>query len=261
MDDSQLAAASDLLYELWVQGRRLDQLPTELRPSTRGDGYRIQSRLEGRSASVLFGWKIAATSKAGQIHIRVDGPLAGRILAERVIANGGHCSLHGNLMRLAEPEFAFRMAADLPPLSRPYTLAEVMERVATLHPAIEMPDTRLEHFEVAGAAQLIADNACAHDFVLGAATPTQWRGIDLAGFEVWARLDGEPAQRGIGSNVLGDPRIALTWLANELSQLGITLRAGEVVTTGTCLKPIPVRPGHRLLADFGTFGSASVVFI
>jgi 2-keto-4-pentenoate hydratase len=261
MDDAQVTAASDLLYQMWTRGDRMDQMPAELRPISRADGYRIQSRLEVRSASGLFGWKIAATSKAGQAHIGVDGPLAGRILAERVIADGGGCSLNGNFMRLAELEFAFRMAADLPPMNRPYTVDEVMESVATLHPAIEMPDTRLRHFEVAGAAQLIADNACAHNFLLGNASTIAWHDVDLAGFEVWGRLDDEPARPGVGSNVLGDPRIALTWLVNELSQLHTTLRAGEVVTTGTCLKPIPVRTGNRLLADFGVLGSASVVFV
>ena len=45
---------------------------------------------------------------------------------------------------------------------------------------------------------------------------------------------------GHGKNVLGDPRVALAWLANELRALGITLRAGEVVTTGTCHPPLPM---------------------
>ena len=41
--------------------------------------------------------------------------------------------------------------------------------------------------------------------------------------------------------MLGDPRVALTWLANELSALGLALKAGQVVTTGTCLVPLEIR--------------------
>jgi 2-keto-4-pentenoate hydratase len=253
-------AASDLLYDLWAGGRRIDQLPPGLRPVTRADGYAIQALIERRSSSSLFGWKIAATSAAGQAHIRVDGPLAGRILAERVIANGGECSLQGNLMRVAELEFAFRMSQDICPRTAPYTVAEVMERVATLHPAIEMPDSRLAAFESAGAAQLIADNACAHDFLLGAACPPLWRSLDLAVHEVWGYMGDRPPRPGSGGNALGDPRVALAWLANELSQYRTTLRAGEVVTTGTCLVPLPVKAGDSLRGDFGVLGEVSVTF-
>ena len=253
-------AASDLLYDLWVGGRHIDQLPLELRPVTRADGYAIQALIERRSSSPLFGWKIAATSAAGQAHIRVDGPLAGRILAERVIENDGACPLQGNLMRVAELEFAFRMAHDIVPRPKPYTVAEVMREVATLHPAIEMPDSRLAGFAHAGAAALIADNACAHDFVLGAACPPLWRSLDLATHEMWGYIGDRPPRAGVGSNALGDPRVALTWLANELSEHGMTLRAGEVVTTGTCLVPLTAEAGERLQGDFGVLGQVSVTF-
>jgi 2-keto-4-pentenoate hydratase len=65
---------------------------------------------------------------------------------------------------------------------------------------------------------------------------------------------------GHGKNVLGDPRVALTWLANELRQLGINLKAGRVVTTGTCHKPLPIKPGDFCAADFGALGKVSVGF-
>ena len=65
---------------------------------------------------------------------------------------------------------------------------------------------------------------------------------------------------GHGKNVLGDPRIALAWLANELRELGVTLKAGEVVTTGTCHPPLPIQSGDRFEADFGALGKVSVGF-
>ena len=58
-------------------------------------------------------------------------------------------------------------------------------------------------------------------------------------------------------DVLGDPRMALAWLVNELSGLGITLKATEVVTTGTCLVPLPIAPGIEVRADFGALGKVS----
>ncbi len=45
--------------------------------ATAAEAYAIQAEIENHSAGNLFGWKIAATSEAGQKHINVDGPMAG----------------------------------------------------------------------------------------------------------------------------------------------------------------------------------------
>jgi len=254
----QIQAASDLLYDLWRSGRRTGQLPPDIRPTTRAEGYAIQARLEERSASPLFGWKIAATSVAGQRHINVDGPLAGRLLAECVLADGAAAPIGANHMRVAEVEFVFRMGRELAPRTAAYEVDEILAAVETLHPAIEIPDSRFEDFTAVGAAQLIADNACGHKFVLGPPTTVDWRKLDLAEHAVVGRVGERYERQGKGANVLGDPRIALAWLVNELSQLGITLKAGQVVTTGTCVVPLEFAPGDRVIGSLGRLGEVSV---
>jgi 2-keto-4-pentenoate hydratase len=257
LDQDQILAASRTLRDHWRAGTKCGDLEASHRPRDRADGYAIQAAIS--SAASLYGWKIAATSEAGQRHINVDGPMAGRILAETVIANGGTASMAGNEMRVAEPEFAYRMATDMPPRSSPYGVQEVVDAVASLHPAIEIPDSRFSDFVSAGAAQIIADNACAHLFVLGAPTTSNWRALDLVEEKPVITLRDQQFI-GHGKNVLGDPLIALTWLANELRQLGVTLRAGQVVTTGTCHPPLPVQSGDVMEADFGVIGKVSVKF-
>lgn len=253
-------AAAQFLWQLRSEGQRVANLPDEMRPMTRADGYAAQACLEGLSDKPLFGWKIAATSRAGQEHINVDGPIAGRLLAERVFAGGAKVSLAGNQMRVVEAEFAFRMARDLVPRVAPYTRDEVRAAIDTLHPAIEVPNSRFAPFEKAGAPQLIADNACAEYFLLGDAAPDAWNALDLVTHAVSAR-DGRGAlHMGSGANVLGDPLLALTWIANELSSLGVTLKAGQVVTTGTCVTPFAVSPDDRVRMDFGLIGSIDVNF-
>jgi 2-keto-4-pentenoate hydratase len=185
--------------------------------------------------------------------------MAGRLLAETVIADGGTASMSGNEMRVGEPEFCFRMASDLPPRANPYSVQEVLAAVGTLHPAIEIPDSRFADFVSAGAPQIIADNACAHLFVLGPPTSANWRALDLVEEKPVIMLGGK-RYVGHGKNVLGDPRVALAWLANELSGLGITLKAGQVVTTGTCHPPLPIQAGDEFAADFGVLGKVSVKF-
>ena len=259
LDKNQIAAASRTLNGHWRAGTKLAALDPSQRPQSRGEGYAIQAELAHISSHPLFGWKIAATSEAGQKHINVAGPMAGRILREMLIADGGMASMEGNEMRVAEPEFAFRMRADLPPRPAPYTVAEVLAAVDSLHPAIEIPDSRFGDFVGAGEAQLIADNACAHLFVLGTPAEADWRARDLVEERPVITLRGQRYQ-GHGRNVLGDPRMALAWLANELRGLGLTLRAGEIVTTGTCHPPLPIQSGDRMEADFGVLGKVSVGF-
>jgi 2-keto-4-pentenoate hydratase len=259
LDENQIAGASRTLHDHWRAGTKFAGLEASLRPRDRAEGYAIQAAIESYSTGKLFGWKIAATSEAGQKHINVDGPMAGRILRETVIPDGGTASMVGNEMRVGEPEFAFRMASDLPPRPQPYTVQEVLDAVDTLHPAIEIPDSRFADFVGAGAAQIIADNACAHLFVLGAPATSNWRALDLVEEKPVIKLRGKQ-YAGHGKNVLGDPRIALAWLANELRQLGVTLGAGQVVTTGTCHPPLPIQSGDVFEVDFGGIGKVSVAF-
>src|SRR3569832_40852 len=108
LDKDRIAAASRELVQHWRDGTKLDALETRLRPQSRAEGYAVQAALSGQ----LFGWKIAATSEAGQKHINVAGPMVGRIMRDTVIADGGIAMLKGNTMRVGEPEFCFRMGRD-----------------------------------------------------------------------------------------------------------------------------------------------------
>jgi 2-keto-4-pentenoate hydratase len=258
MNQEQIAESATILWKNWMQSGLIDALPEHCRPSSREEAYAIQAEVARLSAQRLFGWKIAATSTDGQKHIGVDGPLAGRLLAGRVMQCGAQLVLGQNLMKVAEAEFAFRIGTPLPPRSEDYSMQEVLAAVDTLHPAIEIPDSRYTDFARVGASQLIADNACACWFILGSETKVDWRAYDLPAHTVTAWRNDDLAAQGNGANVLGDPRIALTWIANELSALGIGLNAGETVTTGTCVLPQPIAPGDAIRADFGDLGSVSV---
>ena len=80
METDAIRRASQLLVSTWQSGSTISALPPHYRPSTRMDGYAIQEILEHESQAALFGWKIAATSSAGQNHIGVNGPMAGRLI-------------------------------------------------------------------------------------------------------------------------------------------------------------------------------------
>ncbi len=256
--DSQRAArAAELVWDAWCTGKRIDGLPAGLCPTEAVDGMAAQAALE-ELAGAGYGWKIAATSAAGQAHIAVDGPLPGRLFERFRYAAGDRLPSHDLHMRVAEGEFAFEMAADLDP-AHEHTLDEVMAAVAAMYLAIEVPDSRFTDFVGAGVGPVMADDGYAGRFVLGAEVPG-WQELDLAKAAVLMHVNGAVAGRGGGGNVLGDPRRALHWMAGELPRLGRRLRVGDIVTTGTTTVPPRIGPGDSVTADFGELGTVSITF-
>jgi 2-keto-4-pentenoate hydratase len=262
VNDAWFDEGARRLHAAWRDAKRIAHLPVEDRPLSRADGYRLQARLVSLIEDRPIGWKIAATSVAGQQHIGVSGPLAGRILAARTHRDGVAVGIGTNALRVAEAEFGFRMARAVDGVfGRDIEVARVIDSVGALIPAIELPDARLLDVPNAGDAQLIADLACAGPVIFGHDAPDTWRSLDLAAHDVSVLRDGSIVANGRGANVLGDPRVALAWLATELVRHGHRLEAGDLVITGTCVVPVPVAEGHVITADFGALGAVSTRLI
>ena len=261
MNPTRAREAGQIIHRCWDAGSVIEGLPEGCRPATPEAGYQVQQAFLRHSGDTAVGWKIAATSRAGQRHINVDGPIAGRLLKSRVHYSPGRVQIGGNRMGVAEAEFAFVLGRPLPPRTAAYTEAEAFAAVADVHPAIEIPDSRYLDFTRAGGPQLIADNACASQFVLGPAAPPDLRLTDFAAHPVRLVIDGVEATSGTGADALGDPRTALAWIANNHALQGKALDAGDIVTTGVCGQPSAVKPGSRVVADFGGLGTAETVLI
>jgi 2-keto-4-pentenoate hydratase len=90
--------------------------------------------------------------------------------------------------------------------------------------------------------------------VLGPAVAEDWRGLDLSAHRVTGWRNGTQVAEGSGAAVLGDPRLALTWFVNEAARHCGGVKAGQFVTTGTCIVPIAVAPGDRVEIDYGVLG-------
>ena len=246
--------AAELIWNSWESGNKIKSIPSKLAPQNRLEAYKIQENLEALSKSEILGWKIAATSLDGQKHIGVNGPLAGRILSNKTFKPGASVALSHNKMAVAEPEFAFKISLTLEPKNKLYIPEEVIDFIEDLHLAIELPDSRFEDFSKVGELGLIADNACAHQFVISSPIKFEWQNIDLSLHRVRIYNNKNLSHDGVGSNVLGGPLIALTWLINEMSQNNITIQKGMIISTGTCALPLPIACGDKITADFGVLG-------
>ena len=81
-------------------------------------------------------------------------------------------------------------------------------------------------------------------YVLGPAIPA---GTDLAALPVTIAVNGQVRRTGTGAEVMGDPILAVVWLANRRNALGDGLRAGEIVSSGTCIGMLAPRLGASAL--------------
>jgi 2-keto-4-pentenoate hydratase len=259
MNKDELRRAAELLWKTRREERRIDHLPPELRPASLSEGYDVQDAMVAIAAQPVYGWKIAATSAAGQKHIGVTEPLSGRLFQNSVLPDGAHRPAKHMHMRVAEAEFAFKMARTLPARGRDYGVDEVCDAVAGMYLAIEIPDARFQVFDTIGAPAIAADDAFADWFILGREVP-DWQKIDLPNHPVLGRKNGHVVAEGSGANALGDPRLALTWIANHLAKRNTPLEAGHVITTVTCVKPIEIGAGDTVVADFGALGTVTAHF-
>ena len=111
--------AAEILHQHRQAGNVLETLPKAIRPQNRAQGYQIQAMLETDKADKRLGWKIAATSQAGQRHIGLNGPIAGRVLSSMLLQERAPAPFGSNHMRVAEAEFVFCVGRDISPRRAP----------------------------------------------------------------------------------------------------------------------------------------------
>lgn len=257
--------AAALLLAARRECRPIPALPEGCRPGGLAEAYAIQDSYLAASGATLAGFKVAATNRKVQDLLGIDGPFSGCLLREHVHDSPAELPAGDFAFRLIEPEFAFRLGADLPARGAAYDRDEVGQAVASLHPAFEVVTSAYgAAWTGLSAPALVADNAVHGAFVLGrgVAGPgvKNWRGLDLAAHPVTLFHNGTEAGRGRGANALGHPLNALAWLADQGVLGGRGLKAGDLVTTGLVTPFVYAEPGDAVRADFGELGEVRLRF-
>jgi 2-keto-4-pentenoate hydratase len=247
-----------------LETARTDQEPvaplTDSEPELSvGDAYAIaRCAVDDRVArgATIVGHKIGLTSIAVQQQLGVDQPDYGTLLSDMWVPDDGVIPVGALISPRVELELAFKLAD---PLDGPGVTAEDVQRAtAFIQPAIEIVDSRIVDWRIA-LADTIADNASSGAFVLG--EERQLADVDVTAVEAVLRRTGEELERGRSDAVLGDPRLAVAWLANALGELGAGLRAGDVILSGSCTRMVPAGSGDKFTGEFGDLGSVSVSFV
>lgn len=251
--------ARDELAGLLAQLRRDKQtrsgLDSRLVPPDPAAAYEVAGQVESALARPVVGWKIAAFKEDLQRQLRTDAPIYGRVY-ERVPAPAS-VVFADQRNPIPEAEFQVLLADDLPPRAAPYSVDEVAEAVASVHPGMELAECSFDHDEnFPPLPAILADGAGAGTIVYGPAI-ANWQQCDLVNQQVALYRNGQRVREGTAREFLEHPLVPVTWLANVLSQTGVGLKSGEMISTGTLTGMLKPRAGDTFTADFGPYGSVS----
>ncbi len=227
---------------------------------TVADAYNIQlGIIEARRTrgEVVVGKKIGLTSRAMQDMFGVKDADYGHVMDSAVLLEGQAVSLSGLIQPRLEAEICFVLKDDLK--GPGVTVANVLTATAGVMPAFEIIDSRIKDWKIK-IQDTIADNASNAAVVLGGKL-TRIKDLDLRLTGMVYEKNGDVAATGAGAAVLGNPAQAVAWLANTLSQYGISLKAGEFIMAGALTAALPVKAGDNFTATFDRLGPVSVRFV
>ena len=244
--------AARALIDARKNGHRLEQLPKDAQPLSEAEAYAIQDAV-AKTLGPVFAWKVGSTTAESE---PVRAPIHKRTLFV------GHTSIPADMFHVigVEAELIYRFERDLPPEGAPYSREAVLDAVSSMMPGIEVVDTRFKNFGSCDPLAHRADQGNHGALVLGEPSLT-WRSLDPIVLPVRLEIDGVIACETIGGNSAVDPVRLLVWLANQGSHSLGGVRAGQVVTTGSCTGTIFVEAGASLQATFSRLGSLSLTIV
>lgn len=265
LTSTQIEDAAHRLFEAERDCKQIRLLSLDFPGATMDDAYAVQAALVKRKqASGLkrIGWKIGLTSKAMQSALNIDIPDSGILFDDMVFADGGTVPPGRFIQPRVEAEIAFVMKASLkgPGVS----IDDVLDATDYVTPSLEILDTRIERMnrqtgKIRTFFDTISDNAANAGLVTGGRRLGP-RETDLRWMGAIVTRNGEVQETGLGAGVLDHPARGIVWLAERLHTYGMEIGAGEVVLSGSFVRPVETRPGDRVAADFGPHGEVSINF-
>ena len=229
------------------------------------DAYAIQNaiyRAKVTQGRRVVGWKIGLTSKAMQYALNIDIPDSGMLFDDMVFDHGARVPMGRFIQPRIEAEIAFVMKS--PISGRDITREDVLAATDYVAPAIEILDTRILRVDPnTGATRTvydtISDNAANAGVVLGPERHAP-DAFDLRWVGAITTRNGEVEETGLGAGVLNDPTESVVWLARRMAQYNRRIEPGQIILSGSFIRPVECPPGTEIHADFGPFGSVDIAF-
>jgi 2-keto-4-pentenoate hydratase len=251
MDAASIKQAAELLVTARRTRQPLDALPPALRPPTFEAGFAIQDAVMALLGERAGGWKVGVSPNAPA----TCAPMFASLFhTSPVSLPAASVPLLG-----VEGEIAVRLGKDLPKRAAPYTRDDVIAAIDGVCAAIEVVDSRFKAFLKCTPEDKLADNVGNGGFVSGPMV-TDWKKLDLSALKVTLDVGGKTLVDKVGGSPSGDPLVAVVWLANHLTGRDGGLKAGQIVTTGSCTGLPYAKPGDTAIVTFEGLGTAQVTF-
>jgi 2-oxo-hept-3-ene-1,7-dioate hydratase len=265
LSSDQIRSSAERLDRAEKTRTQIRQLSVEFPDITIADAYAIQTawiEIKVAGGRVVKGHKIGLTSKAMQSALNIDEPDSGVLLDDMFFADGGLVPSDRFIATRVEAELAFVMGKRL--AGPDCTMFDVLNATDFVVPALEILDTRIERVdrETKAARKIfdtVADNAANAGIVLGG-RPLRPLEADLRWIGALCFRNGQLEETGLAAGVLNHPATGVAWLANKIAPLGLALEPGQVVLAGSFIRPIEMRKGDTIQADYGPYGSVSCYF-
>jgi 2-keto-4-pentenoate hydratase len=251
VDKDRLQRVTEIFLEARRTVQPIEDLPPGLAPRTMEEAYYVQDQML-KAIGKAGGWKVGATSPEG-IPFYAPMPVDG------FAKSGDRIVDQYRRLRGVEAEIAFLMGKDLPPREAPYSRAEVVDAIASCHPAIELLESGLLDPDAVDRLTAIADLQSNGGFVFGSAVEG-WQDFDFTQESAQMNVDGF-VRVANGKNAAGGDLLRLVlWMANEAQRRTGGLLAGQWITTGSWTGKIMADSGSVALARFHKFGEVTVRF-
>lgn len=253
--------SNELANNLWQARQSATRIDSGAGPASVEDAYSVQAAINGVCGSNIVGFKIGATADVALETLNLSEPFYGPLFSSFNKASGSDVVVPDNYVVLLETEFVIGIGSDLKKSGGEITQADIEDVTAWVAPAFELVATRFDMELPGNGVRLIADSGGNHDFVMGERF-SGWKDLDLSAHPATLVInDKEIASGHSGMSIKGHPAGMTAWLANHYTLEERGLKAGDIITTGTCTGMTPVKPGDVAQADFGPMGSVSANFV
>ena len=249
MADAKTAA--QLLLHARKPGQALTALPENALPADKTQAYAAQAELVSllsNHSGKPVGYKVGCTNATARQMLALDSPFSGRCFEKELSASPASIDAATLHMIGIEPEIAVRISKDLAP-SKIWQRTDVIDHIGAVMPSVEVVESRFSTWPLMGFLSAIADNGVHRHLVLGESVEN-WSAESVDQTQVTLTANGTTVREGVASNVDGGPFGVVAWLANHLNAMGITLAAGEIVTTGVMTDIYDGAPGEEIVAQY-----------
>ena len=237
------------------KGSAIAQLPEGAIPQSEADSYQVQDAVIAKLGEKIGGWKVGISP--------LGGHFAAPIYASTVVPNPASLPAKNFKIIGIECEIGFCINTHFAhrattAIEKPYTWEELRPFV-TMHPTIEVVDSRYQDFRSIDRLMVLADNFSNGALVYGPAA-TDWDGIDLAHPPIEVTADGKHFADCTGLRAGTPIDLFVAAINHAVRRNGGIPATGTVVTTGTHTGLVFTEPGAKIVADYGRLGRVEVSF-